>query len=541
MFQFLILLNHYLLYNYMIKKEESSVKLDLGAEEESEEEEEEEQEEESEKEQEDEKVNEESGEEEDEDEEDEESDAGLVDFDFGDGQNEEFNIVVKNDNNLLQGVDQPALGRDGDHQPVSTLKNQFKNIQQKEREDKSGHKRKKGQSNGEGYLTTPKSQHAFQKLFYTQSPNSEALNKIDSNENKTVFTKISEDLFNKFISNKHTQNQKTSAYDYLISDMFLNKIVEKNDKNAGQKFSNFAVRNKDFRDKKNLKLKERIEKIANEAVAECTWKPNGKNFEKSEVRKPEDYYNDHLKYIQTRDANITHQKEEILKNTEALLKVAPEISKKTKRIAARKLKKENISKNVHDRLFKERLNKEKKHIYPDKKEKDPSKKKNKKSKAEYKTKRFAQKKSKEEVKNLVEKLHKEATELKINKEKLATDKQTLKEVHNLYHSDDEITTPASNLKILENFVKNYELAMLNRFNRKDSIYINFEDFCNLILDLGFIKYDHHNAKGQLHSNEGEDNKDSSSKENKEKASILRSKSQITPEMKEKEKKIRSLV
>jgi len=102
------------------------------------------------------------------------------------------------------------------------------------------------------------------------------------------------------------------------------------------------------------------------------------------------------------------------------------------------------------------------------------------------------KKTQEEVHQLIEKLHKDAQERKVKKDSNANNKEKLKEMHHLYYSEDDLTTNASKLKILEKFVQMYELALLNLFNKKDSLLINFDEFCNLMLALGFVKYDHGN-------------------------------------------------
>jgi len=87
--------------------------------------------------------------------------------------------------------------------------------------------------------------------------------------------------------------------------------------------------------------------------------------------------------------------------------------------------------------------------------------------------------TKEEVGNLVGKLHQDANERKVKREKVK-----LKEVY-----ADELTTESSKLVILEKFVNNFELVLLNLYNKKDSILITFDELVNLMFTLGFTRYD----------------------------------------------------
>jgi hypothetical protein len=310
--------------------------------------------------------------------------------------------------------------------------------------------------------------------------------KIDNSE-KTVFTRISEDLFNKFTSGKVSHNKKSSAYDYLINDMFLNRVVEKNDKDATSKFNNFVVRNKEFRYKKSIKLQEKTEKVENEINTYCTGKPNGKIFDKSELRQPDVYLQDQLKYYETRDQMINQLREDIKSKTDSKIKKVPEISKNSKELAEKKLLAENNGKEVYDRLFEDKLQKEKKNVYSE----NPLEKSKKFgvsliNQPEMKIKR----KSKEEIQSLIEKLHNDAEDRKVKKEETQKDKLKLKEVYKMYDSDDELTSNSSKLKILEKFVQGYELILNKLFNKKDSLCINFDEFCIVMLNLGFIRFEH---------------------------------------------------
>jgi hypothetical protein len=283
---------------------------------------------------------------------------------------------------------------------------------------------------------------------------------------KTVFTRISEDLYKKFVGNKSQHNKKTSAYDYLINDMFLNRVVERNDKECTTKFLDFVNRNKEFIDKKKIRLQDKTDKLANEFNQINTGIPNGRVLDKNELRDPNEYLQDQLKYYQTRDMNIKQQQEDIIKNSDSLMKPVPEISKKSKLLAEKRLG--NDSKEVHDRLFNEKL---KKNI-----------------KLEEKS--TVVKKSQSEIHEVVDKLYKDAEQRKENIDKLRNDKNKIKEIYHLYDSDDELTNDASKLKILEKFVQNFEVILHKMFNKKDHVMMNFEEYSTVMFNLGFVHHDY---------------------------------------------------
>lgn len=305
---------------------------------------------------------------------------------------------------------------------------------------------------------------------------------------KTVFTRLSEELYKKFLSNKGSGYKKTSAYDYFVNDRFLNRVVEKNDPSAAIKFENFLNRNKEYVDRKVMRLNERIQNIANEINSNCTGMPNGKTFIKEELRDPNEFLKDQLKYYHTMVQQIETLRNDIMTSTNSNIRSVPEISKKSKALAEKKFNDEN-SVAVHDRLFKEKLNKEKKHIIKEKKD----------DKKEVIIEKTQEKKKKtiDEIKSLVEKLHKDAIERKMKKTQLLENQNKLREIYNLYNSEDELTTFNSKVIILEKFVQSYERALHNKFNQRDSIEINLEEYCKLMRTLGFVLYDHE----EKHNNE----------------------------------------
>ena len=305
-------------------------------------------------------------------------------------------------------------------------------------------------------------------------------NNLNKNE-KTVFTKVSEELFEKF-RDKKFKNKISSCYDLIVNDTYLNRINEKGSKDLNSKINNFEVRNKEFREKKKAKLQELEEKTAQDINLHCTHTPNGKKVNSDDLRTPEDYLKDHLKYFSTRDSNIQMQRENQIKQTNSELKQSPEISKKSKRLAKKRLKKEISldNNNTHVRLYNEKLNKLKTHIVKEKDEDIKLTETQKYLKYGKKNKQSINnnKLNKEEVKTLVSKLHEDSE----SRKKLKEDNSNLKHTY-----DNDLTTFSSQKLVLETYINQFELNLINLFNKKEEIGLNKEEFKKLLINLGFLK------------------------------------------------------
>jgi hypothetical protein len=292
---------------------------------------------------------------------------------------------------------------------------------------------------------------------------------------KTVFTRLSEELYKKFLKRDQSY-KKTSAYDFFVNDKFLNKVVEKNDPSAAVKFGNFINRNKEYVDRKVARLNERIQNMTNEINSNCTGMPNGKIPLKEELRDPNEFLKDQLKYYETIGHQIESMRKDILTTTNSKMRDAPEISKKSKVLAEKKIN-EEIGTVVYDRLYKEKLNKEKKHIIND-------------ENVDRKEKQEKKKKTINEIKEFVEKLHNDAQERKMKKTQVLEDDKKLKEIYNIYNSGDELSTFNTKVLILEKFVQSFERSVHNLFNTRESVEINFDEYGKLMKSLGFILHDH---------------------------------------------------
>lgn len=135
----------------------------------------------------------------------------------------------------------------------------------------------------------------------------------DKRETKTIFSKISEDLMYKLTKDKY---HKSSSYQYMTDDMYINRVVQKGDnENNSNKFNNFVDRNNEFFNKKKLRLNEKIQKLSNEANSESYPIPNKKVFDKAELRNAQEFYETQKNFVLQKQQNLEVQRDEALKKS----------------------------------------------------------------------------------------------------------------------------------------------------------------------------------------------------------------------------------
>jgi len=91
---------------------------------------------------------------------------------------------------------------------------------------------------------------------------------------------------------------------------------------------------------------------------------------------------------------------------------------------------------------------------------------------------------KDGISNLVSRLHREASDLMINRNKKKEEK--VKTEDKALHDVDMVTT-ATKVIILEKFIKDFEISLNNFFFQKKDYMLSFEEFANLFYAFGFIK------------------------------------------------------
>lgn len=175
-------------------------------------------------------------------------------------------------------------------------------------------------------------------------------NKVAFEDNKTIFTKISESLYEQAM--KGNQKLNAAQLDKLQNDYWLSREFEMRDrKSTGKKFTNFIDRNKEFREKKLAKLEEKKEKLEEEREALLENLVKGKEGEKRSI---DEFNEDQRKYLQKVQDKLQKIKDEIEVKTKESLAEKPIINQNSKSIAEQKLA---GTTDFHDRLFKETIGK----------------------------------------------------------------------------------------------------------------------------------------------------------------------------------------
>ncbi len=310
-----------------------------------------------------------------------------------------------------------------------------------------------------------------------------------------------------------------------------------------------------FSIKKKLRLNEKIQKISEESNNSVYAIPNKKTFDKQKLRNPEKFWEDQKNFVLQKQQYIDNQRGEIIKKTELESKNhIPEINKNSRNIAEnRNYEKENKN-EVFDRLHNVKNNKNKQELFSevDKKEKDFKDKKfdinsnknkielNKTNKNNTQIKnsemknfltepamntKNKNKRQKEEIENYCNKLNDEA------KKWLLRNEERVRKIYNKEDQDVQCkNTKILNLKkFINSFNKAIKKLLIKNFNdiereeienhinlkydfisENKNVYddynlnnskLNFSEYCALIKNLGFIKYDYETIKYNLENNE----------------------------------------
>jgi len=301
------------------------------------------------------KIEVESNEEEDEEEnveeeEEEEEEDEIIDLDE-DALNNPVQEESKKGNNANEKLSKQMS-------PVVTMSNYAVTVQNTE-----PFRKKKGE------YFTPKDTSTIGKLFInntnaathlhtednatSQNGNQNGPAKTDQNP-RTVLSKLAEIYGQKYLKSGMA---KASFYEYLMHDEHIQKFIDKHNLDNVEKVHSFIQRNKEFLSKKNMKLKEKVNKYNEEICFTCHGKPNNKEMSPEKVRSPEHFLADNYKFLDRREEKINGLRTKIVEETNKNLQACPNISDKSKKIAEKKI---GENKEVHNRLFTEKIKKQKK-------------------------------------------------------------------------------------------------------------------------------------------------------------------------------------
>lgn len=331
-------------------------------------------------------------------------------------------------------------------------------------------------------------------------------------QKKSVFTKAAEEAFKKAIKSK----TKISCYDDLTNDLYLRKVMEKNDTQSNLKMNAFLERTRDYHNKRSVRLNQMTQEASKKNLSVNTGKAHTRtntgtvrNFNANKsasdfkkegisIRSPEKYMEDQMKFLENRENHLNNQREIKKLENDKNIKNRPEISKKSQSLAKKKVG--EFAKDIHTRLYEENSQKKKVDLLKSAETKDVEK-----------------KLTEKEVSVLVEKLFNDAKERKqrqISYEKidhmmiidphLRSSSNSFSLRRSLRHFNEEsqnssfnsgdyaLTTNSSKFVILKKFIKEFDLVMVNINRNREGM--NFDDYCDLLYNIGFLNFDHRKAK-----------------------------------------------
>lgn len=294
---------------------------------------------------------------------------------------------------------------------------------------------------------------------------------------KSAFSQATNDLYKKVLNGK-TSSLDPDIYNNLTCDDFMERLANKGENKGENKamFENMLSRHKEYEmtvkgriKERNAKKDEELEKIK----AESRTDPNLK-FDK---KKTNDFYNQQMKFMESKQEEIKKKEEEKNKK-ENDIKKGNLVSKNSDRI----VKKMRGDEKQEDLLA--RLNNEKLRITKERaldKDKGDKTMKGEKVKSE---KKKPVKKSKKEIEELSNKLFKEKETFTQNK---------IKERENFINKQAEENekntklVSRNTLKVmLEKFAAHFDKNLFECFNQRENKSITKEEYLDFIKKLGYV-------------------------------------------------------
>jgi hypothetical protein len=242
-------------------------------------------------------------------------------------------------------------------------------------------------------------------------------------------------------------NKRMNSLEFFNSEQYLIKLQQKGSKESNKIIKEFTKRSAEFLQKKEFKLQERLEKIANE-----------QQFPSKIVNNPrtlEQFNNDQARFLAMKEEGIQRRKEE--QEAQETFTAIPEITKKSRELM------KNDDKDVYSRLFAERAKKKKISILNPESERKEKK-----------------KRTKEEILRSVNGLYKDAQE---RNERL---QNKCKELTDEANHKNLLITKNSTLVLLKNFITDFNNTSQLNFN--SPMNIDLEQYTTILAGLDFIKH-----------------------------------------------------
>ena len=383
-------------------------------------------------------------------------------------KNEKEEIIEDNKNNYKKGV---MNLREKENK---NRKEKKRNMQIKESNTKTDSKEKTNNSllNISKENNTKRSNISKNSKIKTQLKlNNEGEIPFQNSNQKSIFTKLSEIMFNNLYKEK---SNRRNYYDYesLTNEHFLLNYSKKFNKDNNKTIKNFILRNQTEQRKKkenNIKYM-KLEK------------KNKSNGKLKTGRTISEFLNDQKQFEENKNNDIEKLKNEEMLKTNRLIRNIPLINSNSNKIILEKSRNSKNDKSIYFKLFEEGTFK---------KQNDEMKK----MKTFYSNKKISNK----EILNLCEKLFSDSKKRENNNKKAR--ENNYKEIT----KQNNITSKYSNELLSNKFFNSYKSEISNVLNKnvEEDFEINFQDFLLLFFKIGFSINNYSNIENQDNNKEKE--------------------------------------
>lgn len=282
---------------------------------------------------------------------------------------------------------------------------------------------------------------------------------------KTIFTKLTEEMFDNLKSNRKKNNY---VYDSFINEQFLSKYSEKFNDNNKNIVNDFVNRNVKDSNRKKLGVVEQRKKDS--ARTEKTKKPlitNPTINNKTTKKKKDEFFTEQKNFMEMKQKKLNDMKNKLFKEEKQNIRNKPLINSKSIDIINRKNRfgKKELSRSVFDKLYDDRTKYKKSALML---QKDNS------------SRSVAQKR----IKSAEPRVNNDS----INRLHLGESPYKKKTPVFETQSEVDLTSTSSNTLLIQKILRNIDIEFNRMFNStsETNFKVNINQFMSLLHSLGFI-------------------------------------------------------
>ena len=282
---------------------------------------------------------------------------------------------------------------------------------------------------------------------------------------KTIFTKLTEEMFDNLKSNRKKNNY---VYDSFINEQFLSKYSEKFNDNNKNIVNDFVNRNVKDSNRKKLGVVEQRKKDS--ARTEKTKKPlitNPTTNNKTTKKKKDEFFTEQKNFMEMKQKKLNDMKNKLFKEEKQNIRNKPLINSKSIDIINRKNRfgKKELSRSVFDKLYDDRTKYKKSALML---QKDNS------------SRSVAQKR----IKSAEPRVNNDS----INRLHLGESPYKKKTPVFETQSEVDLTSTSSNTLLIQKILRNIDIEFNRMFNStsETNFKVNINQFMSLLHSLGFI-------------------------------------------------------